>query len=121
MGKNQIWMAVPSTGGGSLLHIHRRFQERQQGWLCNSHHKRSLELHAIKTAISFINEYSISNAKIITDSRSALHAVNNPNNNSPSILPLKELLKNTPSTVELIWTRAHIGVAGNELANICAK
>ncbi|GIY49462.1 RNase H domain-containing protein [Caerostris extrusa] len=69
---------------------------------------------------SHIITFSIPNAKIITDSRSVLQAINNPSNNSPSIISLKELLKLSPS-IELIWTRAHIGVAGNESADIHAK
>ncbi|GIY57888.1 uncharacterized protein CDAR_197091 [Caerostris darwini] len=75
------------------------------------------ELHAIKMAISHIRDFSVKKAKIITDSRSVLQALNNTN---PSVLALKELLRYAPS-IELIWTRAHIGVAGNESADIHAK
>ncbi|GIY60240.1 hypothetical protein CDAR_235051 [Caerostris darwini] len=79
------------------------------------------ELHAIKKAIEYIINNSINSAKIISNSRSILIALDNPANNSPAILQVKELLNNMPSTIEMVWTKAHIGVNGNELADTYAK
>ncbi|GIY07540.1 hypothetical protein CDAR_386561 [Caerostris darwini] len=48
-------------------------------------------------------------------------ALDNPANNSPAILQVKELLNDTQSTIEMVWTKAHIGITGNELADTYAK
>ncbi|GIX83513.1 RNase H domain-containing protein [Caerostris darwini] len=79
------------------------------------------ELKAIEMAIHHIISNNILQYKIITDSRSVLQALNNPANCSPSIFQLKQLLSKTTATIELIWTRAHIGIHGNELADQYAK
>ncbi|GIY36395.1 uncharacterized protein CDAR_392761 [Caerostris darwini] len=93
----------------------------QQNWRLNDEASVFMaELHAIKMAISNIRDLSIKKAKIVTDSRSVLQALNNPSNTNPSVLGLKELLRYAPS-IEFIWTTAHIGVAGNESADIHAK
>ncbi|GIY71750.1 uncharacterized protein CEXT_614591 [Caerostris extrusa] len=79
------------------------------------------ELKAIEMAINHIISNNIPHSKIITDSSSVLQALNNPNNCKPSISHLKQLLIKSPATIELIWTRAHIGIYGNELADQYAK
>ncbi|GIY62382.1 uncharacterized protein CEXT_513801 [Caerostris extrusa] len=79
------------------------------------------ELKAIEMAIKHIISNNILHSKIITDSRSVLQALNNPNNCNPSIFQLKQLLIKCSATIELIWTRAHIGIYGNELADQYAK
>ncbi|GIX70133.1 probable RNA-directed DNA polymerase from transposon BS [Caerostris darwini] len=79
------------------------------------------ELKAIEMAIHHIITHNIIHSKIITDSRSVLQALNNPANCSPSIFHLKQLLSLTTANIELVWTRAHIGIHGNELADHFAK
>ncbi|GIX77396.1 putative 115 kDa protein in type-1 retrotransposable element R1DM [Caerostris darwini] len=79
------------------------------------------ELEAIEMAIHHIISNNILHSKIITDSRTVLQALNNPANCSPSIFQLKQLLSMTSANIELIWTRAHIGIHGNELADQFAK
>ncbi|GIZ01786.1 hypothetical protein CEXT_744841, partial [Caerostris extrusa] len=54
-------------------------------------------------------------------SRSVLQALHNPNNIKRSIFHRKQLLNKSTATIELIWTRAHIGIHGNELADQYAK
>ncbi|GIY44537.1 uncharacterized protein CDAR_189441 [Caerostris darwini] len=79
------------------------------------------ELHAIHKAIEFLSDNSLANAKIISDSRSVLMALDNPANNSPAIFTVKELLKVAQYPIEMVWTKAHIGITGNELADAYAK
>ncbi|GIZ01784.1 RNase H domain-containing protein [Caerostris extrusa] len=79
------------------------------------------ELKAIEMAIHHIISNNILHFKIITDSRSVLQALHNPNNIKRSIFHLKQLLNKSTATIELIWTRAHIGIHGNELADQYAK
>ncbi|GIY73973.1 uncharacterized protein CDAR_598601 [Caerostris darwini] len=79
------------------------------------------ELKAIETAIEYATSSHFSYAKIITDSRSVLQAVQNTNNDYPPVLQIKSLIANSATRIELIWTRAHIGVVGNEIADSYAK
>ncbi|GIY06107.1 uncharacterized protein CDAR_430561 [Caerostris darwini] len=79
------------------------------------------EFQATKMAIEFIMDNSIQKVKIISDSRLVLMALNNPANNSPTILQVKDLINDTPSSIKMVWTKAHIGVNGNELADTYAK
>ncbi|GIY85887.1 uncharacterized protein CDAR_260761 [Caerostris darwini] len=107
--------------GCAMVIFNEGRQILQQNWRLNDEASVFMaELHDIKMAISHIRDLSLKKAKIITDSRSVLQALNNPSNTNPSVLGLKELLRYTPS-VEFIWTRAHIGVAGNESADFQAK
>ncbi|GIX71144.1 uncharacterized protein CDAR_430821 [Caerostris darwini] len=76
------------------------------------------ELNAIEMAIPHIISNNMKHSKIITDSRSVLQALHNPSNLKPIIFHLKQLLN---KSIELIWTRAHIGILGNELADQYAK
>ncbi|GIY37470.1 RNA-directed DNA polymerase from mobile element jockey [Caerostris darwini] len=48
-------------------------------------------------------------------------AVQNVNNDYPPIKKIKALIANSATKFELIWTRAHIGVVGNEIADSYAK
>ncbi|GIY26811.1 RNase H domain-containing protein [Caerostris darwini] len=79
------------------------------------------ELKAIEAAINYATSNLISYAKIITDSRLVLQALNNPNNDYPPIRHLKSILTSSVTKFELIWTRSHIGVVGNELVDSYAK
>ncbi|GIY64182.1 hypothetical protein CDAR_543621 [Caerostris darwini] len=78
-------------------------------------------LKAIETAIKYATSNLFSYAKIITNSRSVLQAVHNPNNDYPPIRQIKSLLTSSATKFDLIWTRAHVGVVGNEMADSYAK
>ncbi|GIX68960.1 hypothetical protein CDAR_604381 [Caerostris darwini] len=53
------------------------------------------ELKAIEIAIEHVLSNNINHAKIISDSRSILQALNNPNNINPPILLIKKLIANS--------------------------
>ncbi|GIX77402.1 RNase H domain-containing protein [Caerostris darwini] len=79
------------------------------------------ELKAIEMAILSANFHHYPSVKIISDSRSVLQALANPTNCSAPISLLKSLLGNSTTSCELIWTRAHVGTEGNEIADLHAK
>ncbi|GIY68081.1 uncharacterized protein CDAR_452981 [Caerostris darwini] len=79
------------------------------------------ELKSIETAIEYAISSHFSQVKIISDSRSVLQAVQNINNDYPPIRKIKALIAHSDTRFELIWTRSHIGVVGNEIADSYAK
>ncbi|GIX87724.1 uncharacterized protein CDAR_617111 [Caerostris darwini] len=79
------------------------------------------ELVAIDKAIDFVILHAISPANIISDSRSVLLALANPNNLDPSIIRIKNKVKNYNGQVRLFWIKAHAGHMGNERADELAK
>ncbi|GIX77309.1 RNase H domain-containing protein [Caerostris darwini] len=79
------------------------------------------ELKAIESAINLANSHHYSSVKIISDSRSVLQALCNPNNCTSPISFLKSLLRSSTTSCELIWTKAHVGTEGNKIADFYAK
>ncbi|GIY37466.1 RNA-directed DNA polymerase from mobile element jockey [Caerostris darwini] len=79
------------------------------------------ELVAIDKAIEYVILHKISPANIITDSRSVLLALSNPNNLDPSITCIKNKVRNYTGQVHLFWIKAHAGHMGNERADELAK
>ncbi|GIY25808.1 uncharacterized protein CEXT_592601, partial [Caerostris extrusa] len=79
------------------------------------------ELKAIEMAVNLVVSQRMVNAKIISDSRSALLALGNPLNTTPSVSKVKGLIKQCSSPIQFMWTRAHVGTAGNEAADAYAK
>ncbi|GIX76558.1 hypothetical protein CDAR_500011, partial [Caerostris darwini] len=78
-------------------------------------------MKAIEMAVTYIAARGISDASIISDSRSALLALGNPMNNSPLVLGIKDLIQSCAHSIKFMWTRAHVGTAGNEAADVYAK
>ncbi|GIY99054.1 RNase H domain-containing protein [Caerostris extrusa] len=81
----------------------------------------SAELIAIKLAITYATEHHLPVANIISDSRSVLLAVENPNNCDYDIMEIKRLLANHDGIIRLFWIKAHAGFSGNERADEYAK
>lgn len=85
------------------------------------------EAMAIAETLSWISRLDGSSFAIFSDSRSVLQAVSSPPNvarMSYLVMYLKNLLKilqDEGKTVKLFWIPAHVGIAGNELADITAK
>ncbi|GIY54769.1 uncharacterized protein CDAR_391051 [Caerostris darwini] len=79
------------------------------------------ELVAIVKAIDFVILHAISPANIISDSRSVLLALANPNNLDPSNIRIKNKVKNYNGQVRLFRIKAHAGHMGNERADELAK
>ncbi|GIY52246.1 uncharacterized protein CEXT_417141 [Caerostris extrusa] len=79
------------------------------------------EMKAIEMAVNLIVSRGITDATIILDSRSALLALGNPLNNSPYVSKVKDLIRNYAHYIKFMWTRVHVGTAGNEAADAYAK
>ncbi|GIX79766.1 uncharacterized protein CDAR_77401 [Caerostris darwini] len=79
------------------------------------------ELTAISTALDYVADNNITQANIISDARSVLLALENPNNFEPHTVALKNKLINISGKIQLYWIKAHFGFAGNEKADEYAK
>ncbi|GIY87130.1 uncharacterized protein CDAR_205741 [Caerostris darwini] len=79
------------------------------------------ELIAVDKAIDFTINHNKSPAKIISDTRSVLLALENSNNLDPFILTIKDKVNKFNDQVHLFWIKAHVGHIGNERADELAK
>ncbi|GIY41486.1 uncharacterized protein CDAR_206861 [Caerostris darwini] len=79
------------------------------------------ELTAIDQAIDYTSANNLSAVKIITDARSVLLALQNPNSLDPDINRVNKKLRNSEGRIQLFWIKAHVGLAGNEKADDYAK
>ncbi|GIY28940.1 uncharacterized protein CDAR_110161 [Caerostris darwini] len=79
------------------------------------------ELTAIDQAIDYTISNSLPSAKIISDVRSVLLALQNLNSLDPNITNINKKLQNFEGTIQLYWIKAHVGLSGNEKADDYAK
>jgi len=87
------------------------------------------ELYAIKSAVNWVNQNSempeIKNKTkiILSDSLSAVQSLNNKISHSkPELLcEVVNLLKLHKNKIKVIWIPSHVGIAGNEQADLLAK
>ncbi|GBM32293.1 hypothetical protein AVEN_71550-1 [Araneus ventricosus] len=76
------------------------------------------EIMAVRVAIAYSHEKNLSEVRIISDSRSALMALNPLGERRQMINAIKESVNNN---IELCWVRAHQGQFGKERAAELAK
>lgn len=84
------------------------------------------EQYAIHRALQHIKQYpNTVNVCIVTDSKSTLQKLANPKDHDPIIeqirLDIIELNQTSSTQVTFSWVKSHIGILGNELADIAAK
>ena len=81
------------------------------------------ELVAILRALHTASEMEYRTAHIVTDSRSAMQALdtNNPGDNTALLLDIQHTAAQFQDTPGLLWVPAHVGVPGNERADEAAK
>ena len=83
------------------------------------------EVVAILRALELIQEESIAPKfmKIFIDSQAAILAISNPVLSSKLVVRTKILLNvmSSQTKIKLMWTKAHIGTEGNEIADSLAK
>ena len=80
------------------------------------------ELYAINEALIWTNKHvKREEISIFSDSQSALNAIENIGNTNPLVTSIHEELNKLNRNVKFIWVKAHIGIEGNEEADVCAK
>ncbi|KAI5738982.1 hypothetical protein M8J77_013456 [Diaphorina citri] len=80
------------------------------------------ELLAISDAVSTIKSQSIGEAVIISDSLSALQAISSMSHSNPLVQSIHEEISTIPnSTIKFFWCPSHVGIAGNDAADLEAK
>ncbi|GBN17961.1 Putative protein in type-1 retrotransposable element R1DM [Araneus ventricosus] len=76
------------------------------------------EAFAIKLALLRVQDNE--RLKIFTDSKSVLQSLESSQIHASVILDIKNILKNK-KCIEFYWVKAHIGIRGNEMADVLAK
>ena len=82
------------------------------------------ELYAIYQALKHIRRHGHDRCLIVTDSASAAMALRNQHISSVLILKILELLADVCSggcEIKLLWVPSHVGIEGNERADVAAK
>ena len=81
------------------------------------------ELAAIREALKKANEDNLHTALIVTDSKSAMSVLNatTPKDNIKLIKEIHTSASQLLYISEIIWVPAHVGIPGNEQADIAAK
>ncbi|XP_035205969.1 uncharacterized protein LOC118181000 [Stegodyphus dumicola] len=109
---------------GCALVAFRNHQEISH-WKGHLHGNNSVfqgEALAIHKAVKQIAEQKLYNTIIVSDSMSALQAIENTMHTSALIHDIQSLLRDTIHlNTRLAWTKAHAGNIGNEKADLLAK
>ena len=81
------------------------------------------ELAVINAALKQANDKGMPSALVVTDSRSALAAIDtvDPSDNKSLIRSIQDTASQFNNTSELLWVSAHVGIEGNEQADKAAK
>lgn len=79
------------------------------------------ETQAIKEALLSTNSTSTNNILIISDSLSALLAIEAPNPSNEIIYQIHNIISSTQKVIEFMWVPSHTGIPGNEKADTLAK
>ena len=80
------------------------------------------ELFALEKAVTWIDDSATSDVTIFCDSQSSLKALEDRSCKLPLVVSIHKMLRQMTSTdVTFVWIKAHIGLAGNEAADVAAK
>ena len=81
----------------------------------------SAEAEAVLTAVRLTASFNPEEFVICTDSLSVLHAIKNPRNKNTIVQNMQFHLVNAAKSILLIWIPSHVGLIGNEKADLLAK
>ncbi|GIX69948.1 RNase H domain-containing protein [Caerostris darwini] len=108
--------------GGAFVVYDKGLEIYSHGLRLSDHESvYSAERMAIEAAIDFAINNNLQLSSIISDSRSVLQAISNPNNIDVHILQIKDKISNYNGIIHLYWIKAHEGFDGNEKADEYAK
>ncbi|XP_060804988.1 uncharacterized protein LOC106141549 [Amyelois transitella] len=94
--------------------------------LCRTASVFMCELFAIAEALKWLknSNRNFAEALIFSDSQSSLKAIQDRSNTDPLVNQIHHLISFLSSihiTVKFIWSKAHAGIVGNEIADVAAK
>ncbi|XP_060801139.1 uncharacterized protein LOC132901923 [Amyelois transitella] len=94
--------------------------------LCRTASVFMCELFAIAEALKWLTNANthFTEALIFSDSQSSLKAIQDRSNTDPLVNRIHHLisfLSSINTTVKFVWSKAHVGIVGNEIADVAAK
>ncbi|GIY79602.1 uncharacterized protein CDAR_57051 [Caerostris darwini] len=108
--------------GGAFVVYDKGLEIYSHGFRLSDHESvYSAERMAIEATIDFAINNNLQLSSIISDLRSVLQAISNPNNIDIHILQIKDKISNYNGIIHLYWIKAHEGFDGNEKADEYAK
>ena len=82
------------------------------------------ELVAVDEGLKYVRTFDESPVTIFSDSLSALNAISNRGNTNPIVHSIRqslEVLNSKQITIKFFWAKSHVGIPGNEEADVLAK
>lgn len=114
-----------AVGGAFVVYEHSVETHKQIFSLSDYCTVFQAELMAIKLAVSYLQHQSqYTQTTIFTDSQSALLAICDRSNSSPTVIDIQDALISALEngvSITINWIKAHVGNEGNERADILAK
>ena len=80
------------------------------------------ELFALQCAVEWVSiNTHLEQVTILSDCMSALQEISNPNSTNSFVNSIHKFINSSHSQIRFIWIKAHVGILGNEEADIAAK